>query len=72
MVTPSYLFKPVPRSFYYEWWLTGSPKWNRAIINVISYTCAFPAITCHNVCFETVYTEALSPSPAHLNRIEPL
>ncbi len=23
-------------------WLTGTPKWNGAIINVISYTCAFP------------------------------
>ena len=26
-------------------WLSGTPKWNRAIVNVISYTCAPPAMT---------------------------
>lgn len=29
---------------------TGSPEWNAAIGNVISYTCVFPAATCRNVC----------------------
>lgn len=28
----------------------GTFKWNAAIINVISYTCTFPAVTLENVC----------------------
>lgn len=33
---------PVPGLWYYACWPTGTPKWNKAILNVISYTCAFP------------------------------
>jgi len=25
---------------------TGTPGWDASLINVINYTCAFPAITC--------------------------
>lgn len=28
-------------------------KWNTAMFNVINYSCAFPAMTCRNVCCET-------------------
>lgn len=30
-------------------WLTGTAKWNVAIINVTSYTCVFPALTSQKV-----------------------
>lgn len=30
----------------------GTPKWDAANINVISYTCAFQFMTCQNVCCE--------------------
>lgn len=36
-------------------WITGTPKLNGAIINIISYTWAFPTMTSQNVCREKVY-----------------
>lgn len=31
---------------------SGSPKWIAAIINIIHFTCALPALTSQNVCIE--------------------
>lgn len=33
-------------------WLTGTCRWNRAICNVMSFTCATPAVTSQKVCRE--------------------
>lgn len=33
-------------------WLTGTCQWNRAICNVMSFTCATPAVTSQKVCRE--------------------
>lgn len=33
-------------------WLTGAFQRNRAVISVISYTCAYPAMTSKNGCCE--------------------
>ena len=30
----------------------GQPKWNRAIMNVINYTCVYPGTGCTNGCSE--------------------
>ncbi len=44
-----------------------TPKWHAVILNVISYTCAFPAI-CQNVCCEKGLL--LLPSQSHLPQYE--
>lgn len=33
-------------------WNYSSSKWNAVALNVINYACAFPAMTCKNVCCE--------------------
>lgn len=55
IMTTSTQVGPVPGPNYSPCWFTGTPTWNRAIVNTISYTCAFPAATGQNVCCEKVY-----------------
>lgn len=40
----------VPGSCYCACWLTGVLEYNGAIVNVISNTCAFPAMTSQSLC----------------------
>lgn len=43
---------PVTEHAQYQIPGTSSPKWNAAIFNVINCTCAFPALTSQNVCWQ--------------------
>lgn len=57
-------------------WLTGTSKWKRVIINVITYTCVFPAIIsqkvpCEKGRFRAETTSMSSSTPAGLQAAPP-
>lgn len=50
---------PVTEHAQYQIPGTSSPKWNAAIFNVINCTCAFPALSSQNVCWQKALEDIL-------------
>ncbi len=67
---------PMPGPRYYACYgslarLIGTAKWNAAILNVISHTCAFSAMTSQNVCCEEGVWEIISARSRPHRRFSP-